>query len=81
VSEDDVKVTVVLAEGAQVTEEELCRWSVDRLPYYAVPRYVEFRETLPRTPTGKVLKHQLRGEGATAATWDRETSDVEVEKR
>ncbi|MCU1692595.1 MAG: fadD13 [Frankiales bacterium] len=81
VSEDDVKATVVLVDGATVSEEELCRWSVDRLPYYAVPRYVEFRPTLPRTPTGKVLKHQLRGEGVTPSTWDRETSDVQVGKR
>ena len=80
-SEDDVKVTALLREGATVTEEELCRWSVDRLPYFAVPRYVEFRDELPRNPHGKILKYQLREEGATPCTWDRETSGIELEKR
>src|SRR5271168_266869 len=61
--EDDVKVTAVLREGAMVTEEELCRWSLDKLPYFAVPRHVEFRTELPRNQTGKTLKHQLRDEG------------------
>ena len=80
-SEDDVKVTAVLREGASVSEEELCRWSLDKLPYFAVPRYVEFRHELPRNETGKVLKHQLRSEGVTQQTWDMETSDVRVSKR
>ncbi len=80
-TEDDIKVTAVLAEGARLTEEQLCRWSLDRLPYFAVPRYVEFRSALPRNATGKVLKVQLRDEGVTPATWDIETSDIQVVKR
>ena len=74
-------MTAVLAEDAGLTEEDLCRWSLDRLPYFAVPRYIEFRSTLPRNATGKVLKVQLRDEGVTPATWDIETSDIQVVKR
>jgi crotonobetaine/carnitine-CoA ligase len=51
------------------------------LPYFAVPRYIEFRTELPRNATGKVLKHQLRDEGVTANTWDIEASDIKVVKR
>lgn len=80
-SEDDVKVTAVLRPGAELSEKTLCRWSVDRLPYFAVPRYIEFRSDLPRNATGKVLKHQLRSEGVTDATWDIEHSDIKVTKR
>jgi len=80
-TEDDVKVTAVLRDGAQLTEDELCRWSLDKLPYFAVPRYVEFRGDLPRNATGKVLKYQLRDEGVTTTTWDIEGSDIEVSKR
>ena len=76
--EDDVKVTVVLAGDAGVTEEELLRWSFGRLPYFAVPRYVEFRDVLPRNPVGRVLKYQLRDEGVTPATFDREEAGIEV---
>ena len=81
VSEDDVKVTVVLRDGAALTEEQLCRWAVARLPFYAVPRYVEFRAALPLSETGRATKHILRGEGVTASTWDREAAGLEFERR
>lgn len=79
--EDDVKVTAVLQEGAELTEEELCRWAVERVPYFALPRYIEFRADLPRNPVGRVLKYQLREDGVTAATWDREAADFQFERR
>lgn len=72
-SEDDVKITAILKPGSNLTEAELCRWSIDQVPFYAVPRYVEFRDDLPRNPLGRVLKYQLRDEGVTSATWDRES--------
>ena len=81
VTEDDVKVTAVLEPGSTLTEEQLCRWSVDRLPYFAVPRYIEFRQALPKNPVGRVLKYVLRDEGATAATWDREAAGITIDKR
>lgn len=80
-TEDDVKVTCVLKSGATLTEEELCRWAIDRIPYFAVPRYIEFRDELPRNPVGRVLKYQLRDEGRTASTWDREAAGIAVAKR
>jgi len=80
-TEDDVKVTAVRRDGSDLTEEQLCRWSLDKLPYFAVPRYIEFRAGLPRNATGKVLKHQLRDEGVTPRTWDINDSDIEVVKR
>ncbi|MDM8010947.1 MAG: AMP-binding protein [Parasphingorhabdus sp.] len=79
--EDDIKVTVVLRENARVTEQELCIWSLDNLPHFAVPRYVEFRDSLPKNPTGKVLKYQLRDEGVTPLTWDREAAGIQVRRR
>ena len=80
-TEDDVKVTAVSRDGAALTEEQLCRWCLDKLPYFAVPRYIEFRTELPRNATGKVLKHQLRAEGVTPNTWDINNSGIEVVKR
>jgi crotonobetaine/carnitine-CoA ligase len=74
-------VTAVLRAGAALTAEELCRWSLDRLPYFAVPRYIEFRSSLPRNPVGRVLKYQLRSEGVTPETWDRELSALEIVRR
>jgi crotonobetaine/carnitine-CoA ligase len=78
--EDDLKVTALLVAQAQLTEEALCRWLVDRVPYYAVPRYIEFRAGLPVNPQGRVLKYQLRDEGVTPTTWDIETSTIKVQR-
>ena len=79
--EDDVKATIVLKEGFAVSEEELCRWAIERLPYFTIPRYFEFRGDLPRNPVGRVLKYQLREDGCTAMTWDRDKMGVVVPKR
>ncbi len=81
VGEDDVKVTAVLQDGSDLTEEALCRWVAERVPYFAIPRYIEFRADLPRNPVGRVLKYELRDEGATPGTWDREAAGVTFERR
>jgi crotonobetaine/carnitine-CoA ligase len=80
-TEDDVKVTAVLREGAELTEQDLCIWSFDHLPYFAIPRYIEFRSELPKNPVGRVLKYVLRDEGRTEGTWDREKAGIEMPKR
>jgi crotonobetaine/carnitine-CoA ligase len=79
--EDDIKVTAVLREGATATPEEIYRWCLDQIPYFALPRYIEIRDDLPRSPLGKILKRELRDEGVTATTWDADTSGIKVEKR
>ncbi|MDB5423253.1 MAG: ATP-dependent acyl-CoA ligase [Phenylobacterium sp.] len=79
--EDDVKATCVLVEGSTISEEELCRWSIENLPYFAVPRFIEFRAELPKNPVGRVLKYELREQGVTPATWDRDKSDLQLVKR
>lgn len=79
--EDDVKVTAILQPGSGLTAEALFHWSVEAVPYYALPRYIEFRDDLPRNPQGRILKYQLRDEGKTAATWDLEATDIKVTKR
>jgi crotonobetaine/carnitine-CoA ligase len=69
--EDEVKACLVLRERANLSPEDLLQWCEDRMPYFAVPRYVEFVGTLPKTPNLKIQKHRLREDGVTAATWDR----------
>jgi crotonobetaine/carnitine-CoA ligase len=78
--EDDVKVTAILRDGSTLTAEALFQWATDAVPYYALPRYIEFRETLPKNPQGRVLKYELRAEGKTPLTWDLETTDIKVRK-
>lgn len=72
--EDDVKVWVVLAEGATFDADALFRHCFEHLPYFMVPRYFEAVESLPRTPNMKVRKVELRNFGNSGATWDAEAA-------
>lgn len=76
-NEDEVKADVVLQEGASVDPEELIEWCAERLPYFAVPRYIEFRDGFPKTATERTRKFKLRERGVEDA-WDREEAGVEV---
>jgi crotonobetaine/carnitine-CoA ligase len=82
--EEEVKLSVVLRPGAVLSHVELVAYCKVKLPSFMVPRYVEFIDTLPRTPTDKVAKHELRAagdQGITLRTWDREREAfVEVAK-
>jgi crotonobetaine/carnitine-CoA ligase len=71
-SEDDVKIVVVLKKGEPLRAEELLQFCESRMAYFMVPRFVEFRDDLPKTPTQRIEKYKLQAEGNTPETWDRE---------
>jgi long-chain acyl-CoA synthetase len=54
-----VKVYVVLKEGETATEEEIITFCRENLAPYKVPRFVEFRDALPKTMVGKILRRVL----------------------
>jgi len=80
VSEDEVKVVVLLKEGEKLTNEELIAYCDDRMPYFMVPRYVEFKKALPKTATERIEKYKLEEEGITENTWDREKSGYKLKR-
>jgi long-chain acyl-CoA synthetase len=63
----EVMACVVLKPGETMTIEEFREWCKENMASYKVPKYVEFRESLPKNILGKVLKKELRnvlkGEG------------------
>jgi crotonobetaine/carnitine-CoA ligase len=71
--EDEVKACVVAAPGVTLDPVTLLDWCTPRMPYFAVPRFVEVVAELAKTSTGKLQKTALRQAGITAATWDRES--------
>jgi carnitine-CoA ligase len=79
-AEDEVMAAIVLKDGAHASEEELVRFCENRMPYFAVPRFVELTGALPRTESGKVQKYKLRERGRTAATWDREAAGMVLKR-
>jgi crotonobetaine/carnitine-CoA ligase len=80
VSEAEIMVAVVLTEGSATTADDLARFVNETAPYFFVPRFIDIVDDLPRTPTGKVQKFDLRGKGITSTTWDREAVGFEVRR-
>ncbi len=77
--EDELKIVVVVRPGETLAPEALLGWCEPRLPYFMVPRYVEFTDALPKTPNEKVQKYRLRETGVAKA-WDRERAGYRVSR-
>jgi crotonobetaine/carnitine-CoA ligase len=54
---------------------ELIKYLAPIMPKFMIPRFVKFRDTLPKTPTNRVQKNKLRDEGITKDTWDSVSSN------
>jgi len=70
--DDDIKASVVLADGAVLAPAEFFAYLRDKVAYFALPRYVDIRPALPVNALSRVMKHVLVEEGATDAMWDLE---------
>jgi long-chain acyl-CoA synthetase len=57
---EEVKAVVALEAGESLSAGELIAFCKERLSAYKYPRIVEFRPALPKGPTGKILKRELR---------------------
>jgi len=57
---EEIKAYVIRTPGSTVTEEELIAWCKENMAAYKYPRIIEFRDSLPMTATGKILKRELR---------------------
>ncbi|WP_067814452.1 long-chain-fatty-acid--CoA ligase [Actinomadura kijaniata] len=57
---EEIKAYVIRTPDAKVTEDELVEWGKQQFANYKYPRIVEFRDELPMTATGKILKRELR---------------------
>lgn len=68
--EEEAMVAVVPRDGFDLTAVELRRWCGAQLPRYATPRFIEFVDSLPMTPTGKIEKFKLKERGVSDATDD-----------
>lgn len=75
--DDEVKIVVTLFPGDMLEPRALIEFLLPRMPHYMLPRYIEFRDELPRTPTGKIQKMHLR-QGGTDGLWDREAEMPET---
>lgn len=74
--DDDIKLCVILADGANLLPEELIAHVAKQLPHFMIPRYVSFVDEFSRTSVGKIQKAALRDAGIDHNTWDRKASGL-----
>jgi crotonobetaine/carnitine-CoA ligase len=78
--EDDVKAYVARRPESQLKPEEVLHWCAEHLAYFKVPRYLEMRDELPRTPSLRVRKDLLRQEreDLIEGCFDREAAGIRL---
>lgn len=74
--EDEVMVFLRTHHPDRFSFLDLVNFLIPRLPRFMIPRYYEIRDGLPRTPTEKVQKVELRKIGVSDKTWDLEKSGI-----
>lgn len=79
-SEEDVLAVIAPVDGCALEPAELLAFLETRLPYFMIPRYVRVMTELPKTPSAKVLKAELRAAGITADCWDREVAGIRLKR-
>lgn len=75
----EVMVAAVPRDGIDISPESLLEYCTGKMPHFAVPRYVRLMDRLPRSHAQRVLKQELKDEGASApGVWDREAAGYVV---
>jgi len=78
--EREVMAAITPKAGRAIEPESLIRFLDERMPYFMVPRYLDFVGEIPKTPTGKIQKFVLREKGLTGTTWDRVAAGVKLNR-
>ena len=70
---------MVLQPEAEFDPAELIEFLVPRMPRFAIPRYIEIWDELPKTEaTARIQKAKIREAGVSASTWDRIKAGVKL---
>ena len=78
--EHELKLNVVLQGDSDLSYEDLAAFINENAPHYFVPRYMDFVDSLPMTPTNKVQKFKLREAGVGPSTWDLNVSSYQIKR-
>jgi crotonobetaine/carnitine-CoA ligase len=79
--EDEVIVAVVLQPGTVLAPLDLIQYCEERMAYFMVPRYVRVVDAFPKTGTERTMKYQLKLQGVTPDTWDREAAGYTIKRQ
>jgi crotonobetaine/carnitine-CoA ligase len=79
-TEDDIKACIVLTAPDSVEPRELFDFFTANLPYFAIPRYVEVVNALPKNAVGRVMKFQLKDRVQVGPVWDLDDLGLTITK-
>jgi carnitine-CoA ligase len=76
--EEEVMAVIVPRPGARLHPQDVRTYCAGKLPRHAVPRYIQFRASIPMTATGKVEKYRLKTEGVCVGADDARANATEL---
>ena len=79
--EDEVMVAVVVQPGAALDPLDLVQYCAAHMAYFMVPRYIRVVDAFPKTGTERTMKYQLKAQGVTPDTWDREAAGYTLKRQ
>jgi len=80
-SEDEVLICMALQPNMTINFAEFVEFLIPRMAHYMVPRYIRIMSNLPKTPSAKIQKQELRLQGITSDTWDREAAGIIIKRQ
>lgn len=79
-TEQEVMAVITPKPGSTIDPKELIVFLNARMAYFMIPRYLDFQDDIPKTPTGKIQKYKLREKGVTPTSWDRVQAGVKLSR-
>jgi len=79
-AEDEILLAYVSGGNDAPSPQALADFLIERMPHFMVPRYFRPMTSLPRTPTNKIRKVEIRSDGITADCWDREAAGIKLKR-
>ncbi len=76
--EDDVMIWLSPKPGKDIDLKEIMRFCAENMAYFMVPRFVDLVDKIPKTETLRFKKNELKNQGVTERTWDREKEMPEL---
>ena len=76
--EDEVMIWVRPKAGQTIDLKDLMKFCADEMAYFMVPRYIDVVDEIPKTETLRFTKNELKKQGVTKRTWDREKEMPEL---
>ena len=70
--DEEIKLFVRLTDNAALSAADLHAWCAPRMPHFQVPRFIEFIDEFPKTPTQRIRKNDLSK--TVNGAWDAETT-------